>query len=141
MWLLLKKYGIPDKITNIIKESYTQYNSQVIHEGELTEHFETHIGVRQGCILLPFLFILVMDTVMKNTIEGKKRVIQWGLMERLEDLDFADDVCLLTGSYKDAQRKLENLRKEAGKYGLVLNKSKTKMMHLNTNKTPYFWKT
>ena len=91
-------------------------------------------GVRQGCILSPFLFLLVTDIVMKNTIEGKKRRIQWSLMERLIDLDFADDVCLLTGSYKDAQTELEDLRKEAQKYGLILNKSKTKTMHLNTKK-------
>ena len=134
MWLLLKKCGIADKITNIITESYRQYNSQVIHAGELTEPSETRTAVRQGCILSPFLFLLVTDTVMRNTIKGKKRRIQWSLMERLIDLDFADDVCLLTGSYKDAQTELEDLRKEAQKYGLILNKSKTKTMHLNTKK-------
>jgi len=71
-----KKYGIPDKLINIIKESYRQYKSQVIHRGDLTEPFETYRGVRQGCTLLPFLFLLVMDIVMKNTTGEKKRGIQ-----------------------------------------------------------------
>jgi hypothetical protein len=38
---------------------------------------------------------------MKKVIANKKRGITWKLTERLEDLDYADDICLLSQSHKD----------------------------------------
>jgi hypothetical protein len=58
MWQLLRHYGIPAKLTRIIKESYEGTACQVVHEGQLTRRFDVGTGVRQGCILLPFLFSL-----------------------------------------------------------------------------------
>ena len=31
----------------------------MVHEGQLTEKFEVKTGVRQGCLLLPFLDLVV----------------------------------------------------------------------------------
>ena len=53
-------------------------------------------GVRQGCILSPTTFLIVIDAVMRNVNRDKRQGIQWGLVNRLEDLDFADDLCLLS---------------------------------------------
>jgi hypothetical protein len=33
-----------------------------------------------------------MDEVMRKAIGGKRRGINWGITEQLEDLDFADDI-------------------------------------------------
>jgi len=66
----------------------------MVHEGKLTNLSEVTIRVRKGCILSPTLFRLVLDNVMNKVIKGRKRGIQWRMMERLENLDFADDVYL-----------------------------------------------
>jgi hypothetical protein len=44
---------------------------------------------------------------MRKTIaKGKrKRGIYWNFSERLEDLDFADDLCLLSQSFRDMNQK------------------------------------
>jgi hypothetical protein len=37
----------------------------VIHEGKLTESFDVKTGVKQGCLLSPFLFLLAIDCIMR----------------------------------------------------------------------------
>jgi len=44
---------------------------------------------------IPTLFLLILDRVMKRVKGLRKRGIQWIMKERLEDLDYADDICLL----------------------------------------------
>ena len=58
----------------------------------LTEPFNVYTGVRQGCLLSPFLFMLAVNWVMKSTTETHQRGIQWTFQKHLEDLDFADDI-------------------------------------------------
>ena len=43
-----------------------------------------------------FLFLLVIDWVMRRTVEKENTGIRWRMTSRLEDLDFADDLVLLS---------------------------------------------
>jgi hypothetical protein len=43
---------------------------------------------------LPNCFFI--DEVLRKSTEGKRRGITWRMNEQLEDLVFADDVCLLS---------------------------------------------
>ena len=56
--------------------------------------FSILTGMRQGCILSPFLFVIVIDFVRRKTTEGHNFSIEWG-QRKLVDLDFADDLALL----------------------------------------------
>jgi hypothetical protein len=47
---------------------------------------------------------------MMTKAMNRKKYIQWGLYDRLEDLDFADDICLLAHSFKDMEAKLNDLK-------------------------------
>ncbi|VDP43474.1 unnamed protein product [Schistosoma margrebowiei] len=72
LWKLLRHYGVPEKIVNIIRNSYDGLQCKVVHGGQLTDAFQVRIEVRQGCLLSPFLFLLVVDWIMKtSTSEGK----------------------------------------------------------------------
>ncbi|VDP08458.1 unnamed protein product, partial [Schistosoma curassoni] len=71
LWKLLRHYDVPQKITNIIQSSYDGLNCKIVHGGQLTQSFELKTGVRQGCLLSPFLFLLVINWIMKtSTSEG-----------------------------------------------------------------------
>ena len=107
-----RSYGIPEKfiaIIAIIQQSYYNSQTRVIHNGELTPPFFVKTGVRQGCILSPMLFLLVIDWIMKTTTEGSRTGIQWSLLSQLHDLDFADDIALLSHNQKHAQDKAQSL--------------------------------
>jgi hypothetical protein len=68
---------------------------------------------------------------MNKVVKGRKRGLQWRMMESLEGLDFADDVCLCAQRWSDIKAKLEKLEMEAGKVGLKINEFKTKEMRVN----------
>jgi hypothetical protein len=92
----LALYGIPQKFINIIRNSYSNMQCRVIHEGKLTESFDVKTGVKQGYLLSPFLFLLAIDYIMRVSTEGKRNGIQWTMWHQLDDLDFADDIALST---------------------------------------------
>src|SRR5215469_7914517 len=116
----------------MIKILYDNFRWNIPHEGKLSEIIEVRNGVRQGCLLSPTLFLLILDSVMKRVNGLRKRGIQWSMKERLEDLDYADDICLLAQRFCDMDEKLERLKEEAESAGLYINISKTKGMRVDT---------
>ena len=75
LWNLIRHFGILPKITNLIKNSYEGLTCKVVHGGKLTDQFEVKTGVRQGCLLSPFLFLLAIDWVMKSSTSCKRNGI------------------------------------------------------------------
>ena len=137
LWKILAHYGIPEKLICLIKKTYKPSTCQVVHNGSLTEPFNILTGVRQGCILSPFLFLLAIDWIMSRTVEGQNRGIQWSLLKQLEDIDFADDITLLSQRHRNMQDKTNSLDANGGKLGMKINIPKTKSMRANqTNHDP-----
>jgi hypothetical protein len=64
MWKEVKRYGVLTQIINLIKETYRSYACRVVHKGQVSEHILVQTGVRQGGILSPTMFLIVIDAVM-----------------------------------------------------------------------------
>jgi hypothetical protein len=111
---------------NVIKKTCRGYKCQVVHDGKLTQPIQINSGVKQGCILSPTVFQLVSDSVVRNVLKGRKRGIRWGLNSRLEDLDLADDICLLSARFRDMEIEMTKLQEEANNDGRNINAEKTK---------------
>ena len=45
-----------------------------------------------------------MDGILPRALDGKKRGITWRLQETLEEMEYADDVCLVSHKYEHMQR-------------------------------------
>jgi len=73
-----------------------------------------------------------IDWVMRNSTK-QPRGIQWTMMSKLEDLDFADDICLLSHSLTHIQAKTCELQATAASTGLCINAEKTKSMRINAH--------
>ena len=84
---------------------------RVVHEGKLTEKFEAKTGVRQRCLLSSFLFILAIDWIMRAVTNWKRNRIQWTLWSQLDDLDFAEDLVLLSHNHQQMQEKTLDLQR------------------------------
>ena len=105
----------------------------MLHGGIGTEKSRVLTGVRQGCILLPFLFLMTIDWVMKQTTQGKKNGIQSTILDQLDEFDFVDDLALLSHTHSQMQDKTSTLERVASSIGLRINKEKTKVMRINAN--------
>ena len=132
IWDALQRRGISSKAINLIKAQYNGFKCRVIHNGQLSETFNSSSGVRQGCLISPILFLIVLDDVIHLAFDSKPRGIRWNLSEYLEDLDYADDVSLLSSKETDMQNKLNDLVKESEKVGLKINPTKTKCLKVRT---------
>jgi hypothetical protein len=131
MWAILRHYGVPEKIVNIIRQSYSNTTSRVVHGKGLSEAFPIVTGGRQGCLLSPFMFIIIIDWIMTKSTDNRRNGIQWNLWRQLDDLDFADDLALLAHSHRQMQEKTMELETNAAMTGLRINNSKTKVMRIN----------
>nr|XP_032516227.1 uncharacterized protein LOC116769294 [Danaus plexippus plexippus] len=110
------------------KALYRKYYCRVTHNGLLSEDIPVNAGIRQECLLSPILFLVVLHGIMQKVTKSKRRGIEWGLSSTLEDLDYADDLCLLSHTHTDMQAKLDDLRREAIEMGLKINTRKTQEM-------------
>jgi hypothetical protein len=123
-WLLHTKQsafyqGILSRLlSRLMKDIYT---CQVVHEGKLTDPIPVRLGVKQRCVLSPTIFLMVMDGVMRKAIGGKRRGINWSITVQLEDLNFVDDICLLSHTFSKMETKLQDLENEGKTVGLKIN--------------------
>ena len=120
----MRKYGILEKIIRITRLFYDDFECAVEDEGEACEWFNM-----VTCRVL--LFLIVMDWVMRRTVKSRENGNRWRLTSKLDDLDFADGMALLSSTKQHIQNKTNRMNKEAKRVGLKINKEKTKVMRIN----------
>ncbi|VDP41182.1 unnamed protein product [Schistosoma curassoni] len=128
LWKLLRHYDMPQKIVNIIQNSYDRLNCKIVHGGQLTDSFEVKTGDMQGCLLSLFLFLLLIDWIMNTSTSEGKHGIQWTSRMQLDDLDFADDLALLSHTQQQMQEK----KTSGAAVALNIHKGKSKILRYNT---------
>ena len=99
-----------------------------MHGGQLSDHSEVMTGVRQGCLLSPFLFTLVVNWIMRTSTERKRNDIQWTPWTQHDDLDFADDLAFLPHSHTQMLDKTTCLYSTSARIGLYITYGKTNIM-------------
>ena len=132
IWKLLRHYGVPEKIISLIQYTFQGMSCRNAHAGQLSKSFGVRTGVRQGCPLSPFLFLLVIDWIMKTTTTGKNNGIQWTFWTQLDDLDFTDDLTRLSHNHSQMQDKTTLLETTSAGIGLKINRKKTELTKMNT---------
>ena len=66
LWKILKEMGIPDHLTYLLRNLYAGQEATVRTGHGTTDWFQIGKGVLQGCILLPRLFNLYVECIMRN---------------------------------------------------------------------------
>ena len=61
------------------------------------------------------LFLLVIDWVMRRSVEGASTGIRWKITTMLEDLDFVDDLALVSSALTQIQMKINRLNRNGKK--------------------------
>ena len=128
LWSILRAYGIPAHIVQVIKQFYTDFCCSV---GGSDLSFHVKSGVRQGCVMSALLFNIVIDWVLSRATEDRRRGIRWTLSTVLEDLDYADNIALLSHSFSDMQEKTDRLDRFSRQVGLKISPQKTKVLPVN----------
>jgi len=87
------------------------------------------IQLYQGCVLSPYLFNILAEMVMRETLGGFQGGLQIG-GQMITNLRYADDIILLATSEAELQELVDRLDQVSRKYSLVLliNVDKTRVM-------------
>lgn len=135
-WNIMKKYGINKKIVKLIKSLYRTVMACVRIEGEETEWFSIETGFRQGCILSPIMFNMVLDYIMRR-MEKMNELGHTLKPENTEDAEYADDTCLIAECILTVMEMMEAMARESEKLGLRINNNKTKIMPVTKKVTEW----
>ena len=90
--------------------------------------FQIGKGLRQGCILSPYLFNLYAEYIMRNTgLDEAQAGIKID-RRNINNLRYADDTTLMVESEEELKSLLMKVKEESEKVGLKLNIQKTKII-------------
>ena len=95
------------------------------------EWFQVKSGVKQGCNMSGFLFLLVIDWIIIKVTADNDTGIGWNFTSMLEDLDFADDIALISNNIQQIETKTDRVDNIAVSTGLKINIIKTQVMRIN----------
>ena len=89
--------SINANLVGAIRGLYDRATSAVCFNGSTGGWFRTTVGVRQGCLLSPALFIIFPETIMADAVEDHRSTASIG-GRTISNLRFADDIDGLAGS-------------------------------------------
>ena len=120
--------GIPYHLTCLLRNLYIGQELTVRTGHGTTDCFQIRKGVRQGYILLPCLFNLYVEYIMRNAeLEEAHAGIKIA-GRNINNLRYADDTTLMAESEEELKSLLMKVKVESEKVGLKLNIQKTKIM-------------
>ncbi|KER24300.1 hypothetical protein T265_07987 [Opisthorchis viverrini] len=88
--------SVDHKSLTLLKALYANSRGPVKVYGRLPSELNSWSGIRQGCLLSPFLFNFVIDAIMKDSLPASNVCGVEVLPGRpLTDIEYADDIALL----------------------------------------------
>lgn len=148
----LDAFLVPPRLKNAILSMYNNHQVTVRTKYGNTDSFQATSGVLQGDTLAPYLFIMVLDCVLRTALDDiAHRGVQIKAANRslstlrnytppihLTDCDFADDIVLCSETVTNAQIMLNRLASVASQVNLQINTAKGKTEYMIVH-PPHDW--
>ena len=114
---ILLVYGLPKQTVATIMMLYKNTKVKVHSPDGFTDYFDIIVGVLQGDILAPYLFIICQDYVLRmsidlmkeNSFKLAKARSRRHPAQIITDMDYADDIALLANTPAQAESLLHSL--------------------------------
>ena len=110
LWATMRKYNISANLLRTIEQLYDKATSAVQLNGSIGEWFRTTVGVRQGCLLSPYLFNIFLERIMCDALEEHDGKVSIG-GRNITNLRFAYDIDALAEEERELEALVESLDK------------------------------
>ena len=106
----MQEYGVDGQLLSAIKSFYCRPEVCVLVNGKQSKPFPVSVGLRQGSVLSPLLFIVYINWIDKCSPADECATIGNGKISRLL---FADDLVLLSSTESGLQHALNSFADDA----------------------------
>ena len=128
LWKILKEMTIPDHLTCLLRNLYTDQEATVRTGHGTTDWLQIRKGVYQACILSSCLFNLYAEYITRNVRLDEAQAGVKIAGRNINNLRYADDTILMAESKEELKSLLIKVKDESEKVSLNLNILKTKIM-------------
>ena len=134
----LKHSNFNENFIKWIKLFYSNVKSCITNNGFLSPFFSIQRGIRQGCPLSPYLFILCIELLM-NQIRNSENISGVTIHGfKLKNACYADDASfILNGSKKSFETLVTILKNFSNISGLKLKTKKCQVLRIGASKNKY----
>jgi hypothetical protein len=135
---IIRLYGVPEELVSPMMSLYNGTKATVRTPDGSTVPFITTSGILQGDTLAPFLFVVVMDFVLRTALLplAHDSFMVSPATGLLPALAYADDIALLANDFVGAEKMVNSLAAVASTVGLHINFGKTEVLPLTSIQTP-----
>lgn len=117
LWWALRHLKVPEWLIKVIKSMYENVTTAVKVKDGTSDEFEVKVGVHQGSVLSPLLFIMVIEALSQRFRGG----LPWELL-------YADDLVIIAESEEILMERIEKWKEGLESKGLKVNIGKTKVL-------------
>ena len=104
--------GIPDHLTCLLRNLYAGQEATVRTGHGTTDGFQIGKGVRQGCILSPYLFNLYAEYLMRNAGLDEAQAGIKIVRRNINNLRYSDDTTIMAESEEELKSLLMKVKEE-----------------------------
>jgi len=123
LWVTMMDMEYHLHLIDLLVKLYRKQLAKIKVAGTLLEWFSVKKGVRQGCVLSLYLFNILVEIVMKETLDGFQGGLQIG-GRMVTNLWYGDDIILLTTLEAELQKLVDCLDQVNCPYSLLINVDK-----------------
>ena len=117
LWWAMRKVGVEEWIVRLVQAMYNNARSRVKVGSEYSDEYEVRVGVHQGSVPSPLLFIIVLEALSRDFRVG----VPW-------ELFFADDLVIIARSLEECVERVKAWKDGLESKGIHVNMTKTKFI-------------
>ena len=133
MLIALERFGLSNRALIIIHSLYSERVFITKGINDQTALGTVGSGIRQGCPLSPYLFIMVLTVIFEDVdadlMAKGVATNSWSVGHPVYDLEYADDTLLISLTTPQMQSMLSDLECQAALHGMKLNYAKTEVLY------------
>ena len=114
----LRWMGVTETAVRMVEDTYEKTTARVVVGEGASEKFDSPIGMRQGSVLSPLLFIAVLDLMSRKTV----------MKDAMKKLLYVDDLALVANDKRELHETMKEWNCLFTRHGLEHNLENTEVL-------------